>query len=169
MPHIIASLLENKKGLLIKQNIKNLKADKRLVLEKKQYFIGKVLLNDISKAIDAKEQKIYFVTFKNSAKTKLHYHESGQVLVVTEGRGILVIYASKPIAKGITYKIKKVKEVLLAKGDVAYIPKNTMHWHGALNKYKFSHIAINSYTPLGKEAKTIWFDSDFLNIAKRIK
>ena len=130
--------------------------------------MGSVILHDISRIIKTHEQKMYMVTFQKGAKTKLHYHESGQTLVITEGNGALIIYKKiRGFAK--TYlKIRQITKTSLKKGDVVYIPKYTLHLHGSTNKkQKFSHIAINSHTSTGLEAKTIWFDSDFETFARK--
>src|SRR5438093_4252469 len=75
-----------------KDNINEIKPDRLLLAQKRDYFLGNVLLHDISKKIEAKDQKVYFVEFKNGARTKLHYHEGGQALFVTGGKGILELY-----------------------------------------------------------------------------
>ena len=111
---------------------------------------------------------MYMVTFQKDAKTKLHYHESGQTLMVTEGSGALVIYKKIEGSGKTGLKIRQITKTSLKKGDVVYIPKHTLHLHGSKNKKKFSHIAINSNTSTGREAKTIWFDSDFETFARKI-
>src|SRR5689334_19609549 len=144
-----------------KDNISIIHVDKNLILQKKKYFTGRVILHDISRIIKSLEQKIYFVTFQKGAKTKLHYHEAGQTLIVTEGVGMLVIYKKTKNAVKTGLKIKRISKITLKKGDIIYIPKYTLHVHGSTSqKQKFSHIAINSHTSIGLEAKTMWFDSD---------
>lgn len=140
--------------------------DKKLVEKIKNYFVGHVLLQDISKIIRSKEQKMYHVTFKKGARTKLHYHQAGQILIPTSGKGILVIYTSRQTGSNI--KIRKTESINLAKGDAVYIPAQKMHWHGAVGKNDFSHIAINAKLSGYKEAKTIWYESDFKTFAKKI-
>lgn len=153
-----------------KDNISIVCADKNLILQKKKYFIGSVVLHDISSIIKSLEQKMYFVTFQKGAKTKLHYHEAGQTLIITEGVGILVIYKKINGSVKTGLKIRQISKTSLKKGDVVYIPKNTLHIHGSTSQYqKFSHIAINSHTAAGLEAKTIWFDSDLKTFAKNIR
>ena len=152
-----------------KDNISITHVDKNLVLQKKKYFVGSVKLHDISRIIKSLEQKIYLVTFLKGAKTKLHYHEAGQILIITEGVGILVIYKKIKGTVKTGLKIKKISKTHLKKGDVIYIPKYTLHVHGSSSqRQKFSHIAINSHTSTGLEAKTIWFDSDLETFAKKI-
>jgi len=125
------------------------------------YFIGPVQMKEFSNMLQSKEQKIFYVSFKNGAKTKVHFHEGGQILFVTKGKGNLTLY--KKIGKGNSqFKIKKIKENTLNEGDMAYIPAKKLHTHGSINKNKlFSHIAINAYPAKNKEPKTIWYESDF--------
>lgn len=143
-----------------------MKIDKKLVEKTKNYFVGHVLLQDMTKIIRSKEHKMYHVTFKKGARTKLHYHQAGQTLIPTGGKGTLVIYASRQTGSNI--KIKKIQSINLAKGDAVYIPAQKIHWHGAVGKNDFLHIAINAKLPRYKEAKTIWYDSDFMTFAKKI-
>ncbi len=125
------------------------------------YFTGKVLLNEISSIIKSKEQKIYHVTFKNGARTKIHNHSGGQILIVTQGRGILQLF-SKSVNNTSKFQIKKTDKTNLHNGDIVYIPAKKLHTHGSIDKNKvFSHIAINAKPSLNKEVKTTWYESDF--------
>lgn len=143
-----------------------MKMDKKLVIKTQNYFVGLVILQDISKVIKSKEEKIYHVTFKKGARTKIHYHQAGQILIPTGGKGVLVIYSARQA--GSIVKIKKTESINLSKGDAVYIPAHKLHWHGSLGKNTFSHIAINAKLPGYKEAKTIWYESDFRTFAKKI-
>lgn len=150
-----------------KENIGSIKPDISLLSEKRNYFVGKVILHDISRVISIKDQKVYYAGFRNGARTKVHYHEGSQILLVTQGKGILVLYKGSTKRKKI--KIKTITKFLLKVGDMVCIPKHTLHWHGAIKKKNFSHIAFNSFSSSGKEAKTIWYDSDYISFAMRIK
>ena len=75
---------------------------------KKDYFTGSVTLQEISRITKPTEHDIYHVTFKKSARTKLHFHTGGQMLIVTKGSGSLVYY--KKTGRGTTkFKIAKTK------------------------------------------------------------
>ena len=74
-----------KENLFTKSGVKSKKA-------KANYFTGTVSAKDISATIKPTNEKIYHVTFKNGSKTKLHFHNGGQTLKVTKGRGSLVKY-----------------------------------------------------------------------------
>lgn len=141
-----------------KENFKKIKLDRLLLAQKRNYFLGDVILHDISKNLGLKEQKVYYAGFKKGAKTKIHYHEGSQTLVVTEGTGMLVLY-KKVNLRGNQVVIRKETSTILKSGDVVYIPKNTLHWHGALKGKNLGHLAFNGFTSKGKEAKTIWYDS----------
>lgn len=143
-----------------------MKMDKKLVEKTKNYFVGHVILQDISKVIQSREEKIYHVTFKKGARTKIHYHQAGQILIPTGGKGMLVTYSARET--GSVVKIRRTKSINLAKGDAVYIPAHKFHWHGSLGKNNFTHIAINAKLPGYKEAKTVWYESDFKTSAKKI-
>ena len=153
---------------MYKLNLSHLKSNKSLVKSKKKYFVGDAWLNDISDKLQVRGEKVYLANFNNGARTKVHYHQGGQILVVTKGKGMLVIYKKTSIKKE-TVAIKKLSQTSLEEGDVAFIPKNVLHWHGALEGKNFAHIAFNIFTEKAKEAQTIWYESDFLSYAKKIK
>src|SRR5574340_1016521 len=151
-----------------KINTSKLKSDSALVKSKKKYFVGDAWLNDISLKLKIQGEKAYLANFNNGARTKVHYHQSGQILVVTKGKGMLVIYKKTDINKN-KVSIRKLSQTSLGPGDVAFIPKNTLHWHGALKGKNFAHIALNIFTEKAKEAETIWYESDFVSYATKIK
>ncbi len=153
---------------MAKLNISKLKSDAALVKSKKRYFVGDAWLNDMSDKLQIKGEKVYLANFNNGARTKVHYHQGGQILVVTKGKGMLVIYKKTSIKKE-TVKIQKLSQTNLEEGDVAFIPKNILHWHGALKGKNLVHIAFNIFTEKAREAQTIWYDSDFVSYATKIK
>lgn len=153
---------------MTKLNISKLKSDVALVKSKKKYFVGDAWLNDMSDKLQINGEKVYLANFNNGARTKVHYHQGGQILVVTKGKGMLVIYEKTSTKKEIV-KIQKLSQTNLEEGDVVFIPKNILHWHGALKGKNLVHIAFNIFTEKAKEAQTIWYDSDFTSYAKKIK
>ncbi len=56
------------------------------------------------------------LTFRDGARTKMHVHDSEQVVLVTAGEGIVATAAD---------------EQHIGVGDVALIPAGEPHWHGA--------------------------------------
>jgi len=125
------------------------------------YFTGKVLLQELSSIVESQEQKIFHVTFQNGARTKLHTHTGGQILIVTKGKGSLQMYLKSGNKKS-KFLIKKTDKINLFEGDIVYIPAKKLHTHGSIDKKQvFSHIAINANTSIYKDAKTTWYESDF--------
>jgi len=128
---------------------------------KTNYFTGIISAKDISARIKPSSEKIYHVTFKNGSRTKLHFHDGGQTLIVTKGSGSLILYQKLGIAKQ-DFRIKISSRMNLKVGDCVHIPAGKLHTHGSNNKKKnFSHIAINSFPKKNQEPKTIWYESDF--------
>ena len=103
---------------------------------------------------------MYHVVFKKSARTKLHYHTGGQLLIVTKGNGSLILYNKKN--RGVSkFKISKTGTINLNVGDTVYIPAKTLHTHGSIkNNQTFSHIALNFYPKKSIKPQTVWFESD---------
>ena len=135
---------------------------------KKDYFTGLVTLREISGITKPVEHDIYHVIFKKSARTKLHFHTGGQMLIVTKGKGSLVYY--KKTSRGMSkFKISKTKTVNLTSGDVVYIPAKILHTHGSIRKNSvFSHLAVNFYSKNRKSA-TVWYESDLRsNVVSKI-
>ena len=100
---------------------------------KKDYFTGPVTLREISRITKPTEHDINHVMFKKSARTKLHFHTGGQMLIVTKGSGSLVYY--KKTSRGTTkFKIAKTKIINLSCDDVVYIPPKILHTHGSVKK-----------------------------------
>ncbi|HKW77455.1 MAG TPA: cupin domain-containing protein [Candidatus Limnocylindria bacterium] len=67
------------------------------------------------------------VTFKQGAANKWHVHSCDQILVITEGEGTV---ADDQTERAVTA------------GDVAFIPANTKHWHGARPGKDMTHLSI---------------------------
>ena len=126
---------------------------------KKDYFTGPVTLREISGITKPIEHDVYHVIFKKSARTRLHFHTGGQMLIVTSGKGSLVYY--KKMSTGISkFKISKTKTVNLTSGDVVYIPAKKLHTHGSIRKNSvFSHLAVNFYSN-NRKSVTVWYESD---------
>ena len=136
-------------------------------------FIGNFEIRRILNESDSKEQEMYHVTFKDGAMTKIHTHESEQILIATTsssessnnhsdiGRGFVVIIERDGDTAGgdDDPKFDISKTIFLDKvGDTVCIPPNVLHCHGSANKeHDFSHIAIRRSTLDSKQqAKTLW-------------
>lgn len=115
----------------------------------KEYYIGKVTVNKVSDRFQSKDQKkelkAYFVTFHNGAKTRLHYHDSDQILIATEGEGNVTILKKVEEGKdGGMYEMVIEDSINFKDGESVLIPAGKLHWHGGIKgtRGKFSHIAI---------------------------
>ena len=67
------------------------------------------------------------VHFKAGARNRWHVHSCDQMLVITEGEGVVA---------------DEGEERSVSAGDVAFIPKNTRHWHGAKPGRDMTHLSI---------------------------
>jgi quercetin dioxygenase-like cupin family protein len=68
------------------------------------------------------------VTFTSGARTNWHTHKTRQVLVATQGTGMVQVRDKPP--------------QILRAGDVAEVPPGLVHWHDALAGHLFAHISF---------------------------
>jgi quercetin dioxygenase-like cupin family protein len=119
-----------------KENIHTAK-EKKL---NENYFTGNVIIREILGEDNSAEQEMYHVTFQNGALTTLHFHGSDQILIATNGKGVVGLIQGTSVTK---FEIDDNDMILLEKeGDTVCIPANKIHFHGATNGDTFSHIAI---------------------------
>ena len=83
-----------------------------------QYIIDKEL---------SKNFLITQVNFERGVRNKFHMHSTEQVLIVTEGKGIVAT---------------EKEEISVGVGDIIYIPAGEKHWHGATKDSTFSHLYV---------------------------
>jgi quercetin dioxygenase-like cupin family protein len=119
-----------------------------------EYAIGKVTMNKVSDRFkeQKKELKAYFVTFHDGARTRLHYHDSDQILIAIEGEGMVEIFKKiEPTGDG-KYELVVEDSTSLKGGETVLVPSGKLHWHGGImgQKGKFSHIAVL------KNSATVW-------------
>ena len=69
------------------------------------------------------------VNFDRGIRNKLHSHSIEQVLIVTEGKGIVAT---------------EKEEIDVVPGDIIFIPSGEKHWHGAAEDSTFSHLYVMS-------------------------
>jgi quercetin dioxygenase-like cupin family protein len=98
-------------------------------------FKGVVWLHYLAENDTVYNTNIGSVTFEPGARTNWHYHKGGQILLVTNGKGL--------------YQEKGKPVEIIRKGDVIKCPPNTDHWHGATPTNSMTHIAIGTNTNLG--------------------
>ena len=132
------------------------------------WFTGRVWMKVLSDAVGSEKQDMYHVHFEKGARTKLHRHDGSQILIVTEGRGSLVMYDSDNTDSD-SFPIRETETVSLSTGDVVYIPENTLHTHGSTDAtHTFSHIAINNLPCGVGEYVTVWYDATDEAVTRRI-
>lgn len=98
-------------------------------------FTGTVWLNYLAETDTVHHVNIGSVTFEPGARTNWHYHEGGQILFVTEGRGL--------------YQEKGKSVEIIERGEVIKCPPGVEHWHGATPTEAMNHIAIGTNTNIG--------------------
>jgi len=72
---------------------------------------------------------VAMVKFAPGAGNRMHAHTGEQVLVVTEGTGIVAT---------------EHEEQTVTAGTIIYIPANEMHSHGATKDSAFAHLSIQT-------------------------
>ena len=69
------------------------------------------------------------VNFGTGARNYFHTHTSDQVLLITEGTGIVAT---------------ENEEQVVSQGDVVHVPAGEKHWHGATPNTSMSHVTVTS-------------------------
>jgi quercetin dioxygenase-like cupin family protein len=117
---------------------------------------------------NSSEQEMYHVTFYAGALTSLHYHETDQILIATKGQGIVGIISGESVLKP---EFDPDNVMLLNEHDTVCIPANIIHFHGAIDKEEFSHIAIMNMYKFNtrKRSTTKWEYDLLLNIVPNEK
>ena len=91
--------------------------------------VGDVASQVLVGEIDSKDIRVSSVTFRDGARNRFHRHSGDQILIVVEGRGIVVTAETS---------------IEVERGDVVVIPAGDLHWHGALPGETFTHLSIVS-------------------------
>lgn len=115
------------------------------------YFVGSVEIKKMVTEAASKEVETYLVTFSNGARTKLHYHETDQILIATKGRGIVALQG-KVTMEGDVAKVSMDEVHSMSEGDYVCVPAHVWHWHGAAKGEDFAHLQIK------KPGKTTWLE-----------
>lgn len=82
-----------------------------------QYFTGKAWNYGLLAPDSANNTLLGNVYFEPGARSNWHTHPAGQILVITDGVGY--------------HQVEGKPRETIRKGDVAWCPPNTRHWHGA--------------------------------------
>jgi quercetin dioxygenase-like cupin family protein len=93
-----------------------------------EYFIGTVKVTPLAQGEEPSCLSCASVGFQPGARSNWHTHPKGQLLVVTDGQGLIQEWG-KPIQ-------------IIKKGDVIWTPPDVKHWHGASNNTALTHTAI---------------------------
>jgi 4-carboxymuconolactone decarboxylase len=91
-------------------------------------FTGTVLQDSLATPAAPSRTSATLVTFTPGARTNWHTHKTRQVLVATQGTGMVQVRGKPP--------------QLLRAGDVAEVPPGLVHWHGAIAGHLFAHISF---------------------------
>ena len=91
--------------------------------------IGTIKAQTILTEQMSKNYLIKVVHYNKGARNKLHTHTCDQVLIVTEGKGIVATDQGETIVQA---------------GDIVHIPAGEKHWQGATKDDSFSHIFVLS-------------------------
>jgi quercetin dioxygenase-like cupin family protein len=90
--------------------------------------------------------------FEKGTKSKLHLHDSDQIIVVIKGKGHLVTYSEiEPINDNTRANLRIEKSIELKENDAVLIPSGTLHWHGASEDQNSSQLSVM------KNGNTFWF------------
>jgi len=107
-------------------------------LQVRPLFAGCVTQQTIIDTSLSNRFAIRHINFDKGARNKFHAHSIEQILIITEGKGIVA-----------TDK----KEIIVVPGDIVFIPANEKHWHGATKDSTFSHLYV-----MAPEQKTTQFE-----------
>jgi len=90
---------------------------------------GEVKMQMLLNPAISKSFKSAVVNFAPGARTKFHTHTGDQMLIVTQGKGIVAT---------------EKEEIHVGAGDIIFFPAGEKHWHGATKDTSFSHIHIQT-------------------------
>jgi quercetin dioxygenase-like cupin family protein len=106
-----------------------------------EYFTGLVSINPLFRACEPACAFGSTVTFEPGARTAWHSHPLGQILIVTDGGGLLQRWGG-PIED-------------IWPGDMLWVRPGEKHWHGARESTPMTHIAIQ----VGRDGKVVdWLE-----------
>ena len=158
-------------NIYLKINVKVLSKENIFFSQKKEidrdYFRGEVVMIEVLNQNNSVEHEMYHVFFKKGALTTLHFHETEQILITTNGKGILCLFKENVIEN----LEESAETILLEDGDVVSIPPFIWHFHGSL-KDDFAHIALRNryrtdFSGNKIQAGNVW-EKDFVNHLPRL-
>jgi quercetin dioxygenase-like cupin family protein len=105
-------------------------------------FTGDVYMNPVFNGDGTSRLVVGLVRFTPGARTNWHSHANGQLLVCTEGVGLVVTRDGTAIQ--------------LRAGETAWTPAGDEHWHGGTADNMMCHYAILDETAAGDA--TTWLE-----------
>jgi len=96
------------------------------------WFTGDVWIDPVVEPNAPSDLSMISVHFHPGARTAWHSHPAGQILVVTDGEGV-VQSRGGPIET-------------IRSGDVVRTPAQEWHWHGAAHQHYMTHLSITHGT-----------------------
>lgn len=132
-----------------KGRISNVKPDTSML----HYFVGPVEIKKMVTDAESKEVETYLVAFSNGARTKLHYHETDQILIATNGKGIVVLQSKVTMEGDNVARVGMDESFAMSEGDFVCVPAYVWHWHGAVKGEDFAHLQVK------KPGKTVWLEN----------
>ena len=145
---MVSAFMQMVPNTLYMKSIKKIRIDKGLEIDKTGHDVGKIYLNRLSKRLFTDEFKSYFLKFEKGSKSKIHLHDSDQIIIGMGGIGKIVIFSRIDEQKGL---IDVEQSLELEEGDAVLIPAGKLHWHGATENHDSSQISFM------KNGKTFWF------------
>ena len=90
---------------------------------------SQVFRQEIIEPGDSQNFQFSIVNFSAGSRNKFHQHTSDQILIVTEGTGVVATDS---------------EQRTISTGDIVLIPAGENHWHGAPGETPMSHITIQA-------------------------
>jgi quercetin dioxygenase-like cupin family protein len=103
------------------------------------YFNGDVTIKELYNENNSKDQEVYFVQFLNGALTTMHFHETEQILIPVYGKGVVGELKKNSL---LNFDLDDVEINFMDLGEIVSIPPNILHFHGAMPRQAFTHIAF---------------------------
>jgi quercetin dioxygenase-like cupin family protein len=122
-------------------------AERTTTVASAENFTGQVFLDQFIAAEGPSRLNATAVTFSPGARTAWHKHGFRQVLIATVGQGFVQV-EGEPARP-------------LYPGDVAVVPPDTVHWHGAARGSLFTLIALLESEGVGTHWLSHVSDKDY--------
>jgi quercetin dioxygenase-like cupin family protein len=104
-----------------------------------EWITGDARVEELATPEDPSRTQVDSVHFAPGARTRWHRHPAGQVLVVTEGTGLV--------------RCRGGEVETIRTGDTVRIEAGEWHWHGATPNAAMAHLAIEELPEDGRTAE----------------